>query len=166
MFRVEEIYFVEASGFWAVSLKPDVPERPALEVGDELVAGMRRWRVNEILEAPPSLVGARLAGTALITRGLIMRPSKEPMGAIEFKASSILLIRLARAFRAADVDGVLKLLADRARAKGGDGHEMHLDPADRAIAKTALMGKHLVESGATDEELAEAARAIGIGGEL
>lgn len=161
MFRVDELFFVESQAAWAVALAPDLPTRK-LEVGDELLAGQRVWKVTEIHPAPLGLVGARLDGPSLVTRGLIMRPRHETMGDLEFKAASVLLVRLARAMRAVDVDGILVRLEKKHMTVDAED----LTAAERALAKSALMAKHFIQHGATDEELTIAAKTIGIGGEL
>ena len=156
MFQVEEMFFVETQKAWAVALRPATPDC-RLVAGDALVAGMRRWEVTEIHSAPVGLIGARLDGPSRITRQLIMRRVGDPIGDVEFKVWAILLVRLSRAMRTIDVDGILRRLEHQGET---------LSPVDRAIAKSALMGKHLVEHGATDEELTAAAAVLGIGNEI
>lgn len=159
MYRVAELIFVEQDGAWATSLRPATSDQPKLTIGTVLVAGMRRWTVSAIYDAPKGFVGARLDGRARLTTGLIVRPTNEAVGDHEYQAAAVLLVRLARAFRAVDLEGVIARCA-AAHATGQAGDEVP------AVAKTALMAKHLVESGATDEELTRAAIAIGLGDEV
>jgi hypothetical protein len=160
LFRVEELFFVEREAAWAVALRPDA-SGAELKQGSTLVAGLRRWRVSELHAAPAGLVGARLDGEALLTRGLILRPSDEPMSDAEYKAGAVFLVRIARACGSAvDLEG---LLADitRRRVSG------EIDEGEaRAVAKTAVLVRHLVDHGATAEELARVAASLGIGDEL
>lgn len=159
MFRVEELFFVERDHAWAVALRPDQPGQ-RLSLGAVLVSGLRRWKVAELHDAPAGLVGARLDGGEALTRGLILRPIDEPMGAAEYKAGAVLLVRLARACRHIDLDGLLARVGDL-RARGAIG-----EIESRVVAKTAVLVGHLIEHGATAEELNAAAAAFGIKDEV
>lgn len=158
MYRVKDIVFVEADKAWATALDPDGVSKP-LEVGAVLVSGVRRWKVIALYPGPGRVVGAKLEGAALLTQGLIIRPDDEPMGAVEYHAAAILLVRLARAFRNVDLDGVVKFHEAI--------HAQKLITADApGVVKTALFAALLVENGATAEELADAAKVLGLDGEF
>lgn len=154
MLRVSEVLFVEREPRgWAVAFEPDGAHPGALRVGQVLVSGMRRWTVAEVHDAPRGLVAGRLAGDHPLTRGLLVRPVEERMGDAEFKAGARLLVRLARAFRSVDLDGMIARVSELPD---------RTSPANAAVARAALLGKHLVESGPTDADLTAAARAFNI----
>jgi hypothetical protein len=160
LFRVEELFFVERDGAWAVALRPDL-KGAKLAVGMTLVAGLRRWTVSELHPAPAGLEGARLDGAEQLTRGLILRPSTEPMGDAEYKAAAVFLVRVARACRrTVDLEGVLANITSR-RVAGAIG-----EAEARAVAKTAVLVRHLVDHGATGEELDQAAAALDLKEEM
>jgi hypothetical protein len=161
-FRVEGLTFVEQEGRtvreWMVTLLA-APIGPPLTAGQVLVAGTRRWTVAAVDVAPPGYVAARLDGTGRLTKGLILRVVDEPIDSRSFQANAILLVRLARAMRNVDIDGVIaRVSALRAAGQANEGVA--------GIAKSAILGKHLVEAGATDAELDESAKLLGLDGEL
>jgi hypothetical protein len=155
--RVSEVLFIERSASWAVALEADGPEQ-RLEVGQVLVHGSYRWRVAEVHEAPNGLLAGRLDGVRALTRGLIVRPADEPMGDAEFRASMVLLVRLFRALRDVDLDGLVARLAET-RSKDSSSPLIPL-------AKSAVLAKHVQEHGASLTDLDAAARVLGIGDEL
>ena len=156
MFRVVELYFVEHENAWAAALGSNRPDQK-LEKGMMLVAGMRRWEVTEVHEAPAGLHAGRLEGAHRLTKGLVLRPTSEALGEEEYVASCRLLVQLAYGMRAVDLPGLLAALA-AARAADAD----KVGPHVRAAAKLAVLVQHVVEHGPTDAELNATARELGI----
>lgn len=155
MYRVNQVAFVE--GTVAVALEHD-RAGPVLAVGSELIAGTRRWKVTQVTETGVSgQVAAKLEGPS-VTIGLVLRLSTESMGLYELEGAARLLVRLARAFRAIDLEGVVKWYESIS--------DVPITPDAIAVVKTALFAKLLVNGGATKEELDEAAKALGINDEL
>lgn len=160
MFRVEELFFIEREHAWAVALVSDIPGKQ-LTLGMTLVSGMRRWQVTELHAAPAGLLGARLDGPDPITRGLFMRSADEGMGNSEYQASAVFLVRIARACRrTVDLEGVIAYV--KARRETGTISEVEA----RAVAKTAVLVRHLVDHGASAEELDAAATALNLKDEV
>lgn len=109
MFKVVELFFVDAASGWAVALEPQYRSDPAPPVGSVLVQGARRWTVTGDSTAPAGLVAVQLDGPA-ITRGLILRALDEPMQAAEFAATATLLANLMNAFQSVDCVGMVRYL--------------------------------------------------------
>lgn len=153
MYRVRELEFVEGEE-WVVVLEKDGLDRPPLEEGQTLLAGMRSFTVRKVFENP---FGVRLVGKGMVTRGLILRPEGELMTAAAYKAHATLLVRLARAMRGVDLQGLVEL---------HEGRVASAFPGGDAMAKTAIAARAIIDLGATEEELTAAAHAFGIGDEL
>lgn len=158
MLKVAELFFVEHLGAWAVALLPSDPAI-ALKLGDRLLAGMRSWTVGELHPAPAGLIGARLDGAERLTVGLILRRAGDPMSDAEYRASATLLVRLARAARAVDLDGLIDRIAAEADSDA-------VSPAHAALARTAIMTKHLIDHGANGDTLFLLAEELGLQGEV